>query len=150
MTCLYGECITGILGCNCALAQRNEGNSVSYLEDSIDWQAVEFIDKWLDQNVSTAYLSEPLAQDWARIAKIQEELGEAIQAFIGMTGQNPRKGFTHTEKEVLDELADTLITTILAMQHMTKDTALVRTIIKVKLAKIERRAHDNTMERNAK
>jgi phosphoribosyl-ATP pyrophosphohydrolase len=82
---------------------------------------VERLDVWLDVNVSKQYLEQPLAQDWARIAKIGEEYGEAVQAFIGCTGQNPRKGFTNSRVDVINELADTLFTALLAIQHMTKD-----------------------------
>lgn len=78
-------------------------------------------DRWLDENVADLYKAQPLAQNWARISKIGEEYGEAVQTFIGATGQNPRKGTTNSIEAVLDELADTLITCLLAMQHLTKD-----------------------------
>src|SRR5258707_14829877 len=60
-----------------------------------------WIDTWLDDNVSQSYKNEPLAQDWARISKVSEELGEAVNAFVGTTGQNPRKGLTHDMDDVL-------------------------------------------------
>lgn len=83
--------------------------------------SVEGLDQWLDDKVGPEYQEDRLAQDWARISKIGEELGETIQAFIGFTAQNPRKGFTHTQQQVLDEIADTVFTGILAIQHFTKD-----------------------------
>lgn len=86
-------------------------------------------DNYLDDNVSAIYLAQPLAQDWARIAKIIEELGEAIQAFIGMTGQNPRKGISDTEEHMLEELADTALTAMYAIQHFTKDKTRTRFIL---------------------
>jgi hypothetical protein len=82
---------------------------------------IERLDRWLDDNVAAPYQSQPLAQDWARVAKVIEELGEAIQALIGCTGQNPRKGHTHNMGNVLDELSDTIVTGYLAIQHFTKD-----------------------------
>jgi hypothetical protein len=82
---------------------------------------VEWADAWLDENVSQPYKDQPLAQDWARVAKIGEEGGEAIDALIGMTGQNPRKGRYASEEELLAELADTALTAIYATQHFTKD-----------------------------
>jgi len=109
---------------------------MSYLEDSIDWQTVHAVDAWLDDSVSDVYQVQPQAQDWARISKIGEELGEAIQAFIGATGQNPRKGITNDMEAVLDELADTVFTGILAIQHFTKNTSVTRRILREKLAKI--------------
>ncbi|WP_051570992.1 MazG-like family protein [Cryptosporangium arvum] len=42
----------------------------------------------------------------ARVGKVAEELGEVWAAWIGATGQNPRKGHTHTPADVADELAD--------------------------------------------
>jgi NTP pyrophosphatase (non-canonical NTP hydrolase) len=115
---------------------------MSYLEDTIDWQAIQYIDAWLDNGVGPLYQEQPLAQDWARISKIAEELGEAIQAFIGVTGQNPRKGIDHIQEEVMNELADTAITAILAMQHFEKDTYRVRDLLRAKINKIENRARN--------
>lgn len=86
----------------------------------INYGAVVEFDHWLDAKVSQPYHDQHLAQDWARISKVAEELGEAIQAFIGYTGQNPRKGFTHDLEKVLNELADTALTAIYAIQHFTK------------------------------
>jgi hypothetical protein len=83
--------------------------------------AIIRLDTWLDANVSPEYVAQPLAQDWARVAKIQEECGEAIDALIGMTGQNPRKGFYGNQADLLDELCDVIITGYLAIQHFTKN-----------------------------
>lgn len=90
---------------------------------------VQLVDEWLDENTAQEYKEQPLAQDWARIGKVIEELGETITALIAYTGQNPRKGIYGTEWEMLDEFADTLITCILGMQHFTKDTDLTALII---------------------
>jgi hypothetical protein len=95
----------------------------------IEMPYVDEFDSYLDKNVSEAYKDQPLAQDWARIAKVIEELGETIQCLIGYTGQNPRKGVTSSQREMLDEFADTLITCVLGMQHFTKDEWDVETII---------------------
>ena len=94
-----------------------------------DEGGIAALDEWLDANVDALYKEQPLGQDWARIAKIGEEYGEAVQAFIGCTGQNPRKGYTHTTADVTDELVDTLITCVLAIQHFTKDAARTVKII---------------------
>lgn len=88
-----------------------------------------YLDQWLDGNVGPAYQQAPLAQDLARIAKIGEETGEAIQAFIGLTGQNPRKGVHGTMNDLLEELADCAVTAILAIQHFTKDTSKTNRIL---------------------
>lgn len=49
------------------------------------------------------------------IMKIAEELGEAVQAYIGITGQNPRKGVYGTRDDVQKELADVIVTAGVAM-----------------------------------
>lgn len=80
------------------------------------------VDETLDANVSEVYQRQPLAQHWARVAKAGEEAGEAIDALISWTGQNPRKPQRDEAfEELLDELADTALTGIYAMQHFTKD-----------------------------
>lgn len=112
---------------------------MSYQEDTIDWQSIQAIDTWLDLGISEHYKQQPLATDWSRVCKIGEELGETIQALIGATGQNPRKGFHGGYDEVLDELADVVITAIMAMQHFTKDPYRTKRLIITKLAKIEDR-----------
>lgn len=87
------------------------------------------LDEWLDENVAQEYKDQPLAQHWARVGKVIEELGETITALIGVTGQNPRKGVTHGWDDVVEELADTQITAILAIQHFTKDEEQTRQIL---------------------
>lgn len=75
---------------------------------------------WLDKNVSQQYKDQPLAQHWARIAKVQEELGETVAEFISWTGQNPRKPQDdEAYNRMLKELADTALTAIYAMEHFS-------------------------------
>lgn len=105
---------------------------MSYQEDSIDWQIIREVDAWLDAGVPSLYKEQPLAQDWARIAKVIEELGEAIEAMIGYTAQNPRKGMTHTRRDMLNELGDVVMTGILAIQHFTGDVSATRQIVRAK------------------
>lgn len=61
---------------------------------------------------------DPEAITWGRISKITEEAGEVIAAFIGHTGQNPRKGRTHDREQVIDELLDVAVTALGAIEHM--------------------------------
>jgi hypothetical protein len=105
---------------------------MSYQEDTIDLQIIDRVDSWLDGAVASEYQLQPLAQDWARISKVAEELGEVIQAFIGYTGQNPRKGKINEKADVVNELADVAMTAILAIQHMTKNTSETRDILMAK------------------
>jgi len=102
----------------------------------IDKAIVKVFDQYLDEEVSYLYKQSILAQDWARVAKIGEEAGEAIAQLILWTGQNPRKGqdpeaFTR----LLDELADTAMTAIYAIQHFTKDTEYTEQVLKDAMAK---------------
>lgn len=60
-----------------------------------------------------------------RLLKLVEEAGEVAAAYIGMTGQNPRKGVTHTRDEVAGELCDVVVTALVALATITgtADTA---------------------------
>lgn len=82
---------------------------------------IEWMDKHLDADVAEAYKDMPLAQDWARCAKISEEAGEVIDALIGITGQNPRKGVYGSEEDLFKELCDVALTALYGLQHFTKD-----------------------------
>lgn len=57
-------------------------------------------------------------QLWSRTSKITEEAGEVVAAIIGATGQNPRKGFTHTLDDVRRELLDVALTALTAWEHL--------------------------------
>ena len=50
-----------------------------------------------------------------RLFKLVEEIGEVAEAVIGYTGQNPRKGFSHTLSDITAELADVILTAMVAM-----------------------------------
>ncbi|MEU6771546.1 MazG-like family protein [Streptomyces sp. NPDC046759] len=54
-----------------------------------------------------------------RILKLSEEVGEVAEAVIGATGQNPRKGVTHTWEDVQGELCDVAITALVALRTLT-------------------------------
>lgn len=112
---------------------------MSHQEDTIDWQAIDLIDRWLDSEVHPDYQDQPLAQDLARVAKVSEESGEAISAFIGMTGQNPRKGVINSSDDLFTELAQTALTAILGIQHFAKNTTVTRAIIRQALKTLESR-----------
>lgn len=54
-----------------------------------------------------------------RLLKLVEEVGEVGAAYIGSTGQNPRKGFTHTNADVASELCDVILTAAVALHRFT-------------------------------
>lgn len=93
------------------------------------------ITAWLDK-------SNPAGphEDAMRVMKLMEEAGEAAAAYIGVTGQNPRKGVTHTQDDLLNELADVAITALCAMQHFTQDEAVTRAYLASKVDGIIKRS----------
>lgn len=56
-----------------------------------------------------------------QLMKITEEAGEVTSAYIGMTGQNPRKGITHTSDDVAAELCDVILAAATALHAFTDD-----------------------------
>ncbi|MEU9475235.1 MazG-like family protein [Streptomyces sp. NPDC048191] len=60
-----------------------------------------------------------------RILKLSEEVGEVAEAVIGATGQNPRKGTTHSWEDVQAELCDVAITALVALRTLTPDAEAV-------------------------
>ncbi|WP_238425483.1 MazG-like family protein [Micromonospora parastrephiae] len=69
------------------------------MDDSI-WEAARASRGWLDAANGTGQ-----TELTCRILKLTEEAGEASAAWIGLLGQNPRKGVTHTREDVAAELA---------------------------------------------
>lgn len=102
------------------------------------------ITSWLDS--CSGLRNNPVADDISRLLKIGEEYGEAVEAQIGYTGQNPRKGITHTKEQYLAELADIVITATCAIQHVTQDEFETERIITQKLDGIIERSPE--IERN--
>ncbi|MFB7510723.1 MazG-like family protein [Streptomyces broussonetiae] len=56
-----------------------------------------------------------------RVLKLSEEVGEVAEAAIGATGDNPRKGFSHTWEDVQRELCDVTISALVALRSLTPD-----------------------------
>ncbi|MEU8199528.1 MazG-like family protein [Microbispora amethystogenes] len=56
-----------------------------------------------------------------RLMKLTEETGEVMQAYIGMAGQNPRKGVTHSAADVADELCDVALSALVALHSFADD-----------------------------
>jgi hypothetical protein len=86
-------------------------------DDAVQCQfQVAALSEWIDKGNAHR---DPEAILWGRVAKLTEEAGEAVAALIGMTGQNPRKGVTHTVDDVVAELLDVAITALGAVEHLT-------------------------------
>lgn len=60
-----------------------------------------------------------------RIAKAGQEAGEAMEAWFGVVGNNPRKGVSHTLDDVVDELGDTVLAALIAIASVGRDPAEV-------------------------
>lgn len=109
-------------------------------EAEVMYQSIQKITEWLDISNRGNDDLMPGEDDFARIAKMGEEAGEAISAYIGYIGQNPRKGRTKTLREVLDEAADVVVTGLCAIQHFTENTNETREIVEEKIKFIMERA----------
>jgi NTP pyrophosphatase (non-canonical NTP hydrolase) len=94
------------------------------------WQHVTNALTWLD-----AANGRSEHQTAMQILKITEEAGEAAAAYIGMTGQNPRKGVTHTREDLADELCDVAITALVALATVTGDADTGRAALNHHIAK---------------
>ncbi len=75
-----------------------------------------------------------------RLPKLTEEVGEVANAFIGMHGWNSRKGVCRTRDDLLDELADVIITAAVAMSGITGDVDEARSHFERRLAAVTERA----------
>ncbi|MFF1273119.1 MazG-like family protein [Streptomyces marokkonensis] len=87
------------------------------------WESIDGLCGWLDANRPVDGPDGLLL----RILKLSEEVGEVAQAVIGATGQNPRKGTTHTWDDVRSELCDVAVTALLALRTLTPDAREVFT-----------------------
>ncbi|MEU8790325.1 MazG-like family protein [Streptomyces sp. NPDC048643] len=87
------------------------------------WQAIDRLHGWLDANRAHGGREGLLL----RVLKLSEEVGEVAQAVIGATGQNPRKGVSHTWDDVRSELCDVVITAMVALRELTPDAREVFT-----------------------
>jgi NTP pyrophosphatase (non-canonical NTP hydrolase) len=84
------------------------------------WGAVRASCDWLDE----ANGADP-HELTCRILKVTEEAGEAAGAWIGVLGQNPRKGVTHSRDDVANELADVALTALVAIESLGLDARQV-------------------------
>ncbi|MFE7566885.1 MazG-like family protein [Streptomyces sp. NPDC057539] len=96
------------------------------------WQMIRDLVAWIDSNNGRD--QHEIAM---RIMKITEEAGEVSAAYIGMIGQNPRKGVTHTLADVQGELCDVILTVAVALASLSDDPAGV---FDAKIRKVAERA----------
>lgn len=96
------------------------------------WSTIRSLVDWLDSRNGRD--DHEIAM---RLMKITEEAGEVTQAYLGVHGQNPRKGITHITLDVQDELCDVIVTAAVALASLVGNPEDVLT---AKLAKISARA----------
>ena len=90
---------------------------MDYAEDAAD--CITRVSRWIDMAPANVARDREAAT-WGRLAKIQEEAGEVIAAFIAYTGQNPRKPQkVDGLNEVARELLDVALTALAAYEHLT-------------------------------
>jgi NTP pyrophosphatase (non-canonical NTP hydrolase) len=81
------------------------------------WDTIDALWRWLEAGQPIGGREGLLL----RVLKLSEEVGETAQAVIGATGQNPRKGITHSWDDVQAELCDVVITALIALRTLTPD-----------------------------
>ena len=80
-------------------------------------EALVALSQWIDAGNTHR---DPEAVTWGYLAKISEECGEVIDAFMGATGFNPRKGVVGSvEVEVVEESLDVAVTALIVIEHIT-------------------------------
>jgi NTP pyrophosphatase (non-canonical NTP hydrolase) len=99
--------------------------------------ALTELSKWIDAGNTGR---DPEAVTWGRLAKLTEESGEVIAAFIGQTGQNPRKGVTHQLADVIEELLDVAVTALGAIEHLTDHDGYALERLDQKIIQVARHA----------
>jgi NTP pyrophosphatase (non-canonical NTP hydrolase) len=92
--------------------------------DDRTWDTVARLVDWLDEH-SRERDAAPEVTRLLRVMKLSEEVGETTQAVIGALGANPRKGTTHTWRDVEHELCDVIVTAMVALTTLNPDARAV-------------------------
>jgi NTP pyrophosphatase (non-canonical NTP hydrolase) len=104
--------------------------------DDATWETIGRLVEWLDRGSALPAETKTILQ----ILKITEEAGEVAEALIGVTGQNPRKGFSHSWGDVERELCDVVITAMVALTRVNPEAA--RSVFREHLAGVAERCTD--------
>jgi hypothetical protein len=95
------------------------------------------LSQWIDDHNAGR---DPEAITWGRLSKASEEVGELVGAYIGYTGQNPRKGITHSRTTVVDEALDVAVTVLGLIEHLTGHEGTALALLNNKIISVARRA----------
>ncbi|WP_331489929.1 MazG-like family protein [Streptomyces sp. Go40/10] len=88
--------------------------------DGGDWDTIRDLADAFNR-LDTENGLQPEEQWTLQVLKLAEEVGEAAQAVIGARGTNPRKGHSHSWTDVEDEVADAVITGMVALARLRPD-----------------------------
>lgn len=98
---------------------------------NVAWQLAIAFTHLLDRNDRIANIGRE-HEITCRVMKIGEEAGEAMSARLIQLAQNPGKG-KGSQRDVLDELADCISASLVAMYSMTGDVELCTQVIQEKM-----------------
>lgn len=92
--------------------------------DERAWDTVARLADWLDGHNRDNGVA-PEVTRLLRVLKLSEEVGETTQAVIGALGVNPRKGLTHSWRDVEHELCDVIVTAMVALTTLNPQARTV-------------------------
>lgn len=104
------------------------------------------LSRWIDEgnaNRMAVMTREELERELSmslRIAKAAEEIGEAVSALIGFTGQNPRKGIVNTLQDINKELMDVAITALGAYESINDNPGDALQVLEAAIVMVADRA----------
>jgi hypothetical protein len=79
---------------------------------------IRALSEWIDNGPSYVGLDSE-AHTWRRLGKVGEEFGEVIEAWLGVIGENQRKGKFGSMDDVNTELLDVATCALAAVEHNT-------------------------------
>lgn len=127
-------------------ADNAEPKSIQELSEAASADLVS-LSQWID--AGNAHRDSE-AVTWGRLAKLTEESGEVIAAYIGASGQNPRKGITHSIEDVFSELLDVAVTALGAFEHLDGHRGRALDELDSKIGKVWLRAAASDANKSAK
>lgn len=101
------------------------------------------LSRWIDESPANAGRDRE-ALGWHRVAKVSEEAGEAVSAWLGYTGGNPRKGVTHELGDVIGELLDTATAALAGVEHLTGNQGHSMWMLLEKINTVHKRSKENS------
>lgn len=79
---------------------------------------------------------------WRRVMKVAEETGEVTEALLGLLGENPRKGRTHTPADLRKELFDVALAALGAAAYLDGNTTDVEAMFRQHAIRVRDRLAD--------